>query len=824
MNRIDDAHKHLDHLINIAGKLRLSDANEATTRIQIIDEVLRKVLGWDLTDMEVEERVSEDGSTTFADYILRTANTKIIVEAKKIGKAFNLPLKHSSLKLGGVLSEGDAGEATRQVRDYCRKKSIPFAVATNGDSWIIFPAVRTDGISFDDTNARIFKNLDDIKERLVEFWELLSRQRVIDGNLENELLSRSSAIEIKRCIRNLRVEPGFRHGRNALYEHIEPAINFALTDEAILNEKEALERCYVVTSERMKFDSRLRMYITDSRPGLGQNVTRIKERDKTNPLQKKIVSTGNGSSQKFVALLGPVGAGKTTFLHYVRKISAADEIGNKILWIHLDFKKATSEDSVRNFLYKELRDSIENDRDFDLGDWDKSILPSYQNEIENLKRGALKPIASSDLPEFEKRISDMISKDRDSIEPYVNSILKHSNLLRPLYIVYDNVDQIEDLKFQAAIFIEAQAVARKVGAHTIISLREVTYLKHRNQPVFDAFQIDAFYLEAPTIPPVLSRRFLYAKKILEGKSVEFSTESGAKLAVPNLGDFFEIVSSSLLSEETGHMLDVLSGGDIRRGLQLVREFLGSGHTNADRALAAYLLDGSYKFPLHEVFKGAILGVRKYYDDSASLLPNLYDAKLNSKDLQLTRMRIVGKLVRESSIVGYDGTPGLSISEDLHKMGISQVDIESVLKKLHESRMIRTSDGLLPNGESRIFPTRLAAFSIRTLMQDFPYNEFCSIDTVIYDNDTWDALSELNSKVLASTDTEQRLNARIGQMRVFLQYSQRLEDTWIVEAKRRQLSPHWQETIIRDQKSALDLNLELVIKSAKRSMVRRIKKN
>ena len=49
-----------------------------------------------------------------------------------VGAAFVLPSKRFSLKLGGVLSEGEVGTAIRQVREYARSKSIQFAVATNG--------------------------------------------------------------------------------------------------------------------------------------------------------------------------------------------------------------------------------------------------------------------------------------------------------------------------------------------------------------------------------------------------------------------------------------------------------------------------------------------------------------------------------------------------------------------------------------------------------------------------------------------------------------------------------------------------------------------
>jgi len=50
-----------------------------------------------------------------------------------------------------------------------------------------FPAIRLDRVPFEKTVAIIFRSLEDIKSRFVEFWELLSRQRVIEGNLESAL-------------------------------------------------------------------------------------------------------------------------------------------------------------------------------------------------------------------------------------------------------------------------------------------------------------------------------------------------------------------------------------------------------------------------------------------------------------------------------------------------------------------------------------------------------------------------------------------------------------------------------------------------------------
>src|SRR5258705_5921910 len=118
MAKIDEGHASLNALARTYGQLRLEDASEAETRFHVIDELLTRVLGWEREDITVEERVSADGTSRFADYILRTPAASLVVEAKRAGAAFTLPTKLKLLKLGGVLSEGGLGDAIRHARDY----------------------------------------------------------------------------------------------------------------------------------------------------------------------------------------------------------------------------------------------------------------------------------------------------------------------------------------------------------------------------------------------------------------------------------------------------------------------------------------------------------------------------------------------------------------------------------------------------------------------------------------------------------------------------------------------------------------------------------
>jgi hypothetical protein len=121
-----------------------------------------------------------------------------------------------------------------QARDYARKLSIPFAVVTNGNSWVIFPATRVDQVAFEESSAIIFSTLKSaLQDDYAEFFDLLSRQAVIDGSLENELLGRiENQIEDRRLNRFFTTSFS-KISRHSLFPLIEDTIATAFTEDVV---------------------------------------------------------------------------------------------------------------------------------------------------------------------------------------------------------------------------------------------------------------------------------------------------------------------------------------------------------------------------------------------------------------------------------------------------------------------------------------------------------------------------------------------------------------------------------------------------------------
>jgi hypothetical protein len=243
-------------------RLALDDANEAETRLKLIDEILFGLLGWTHDDVNVEERASEDGQIQFADYVIRTGATAIVIEAKKVGVAFDEVPKARRTRLSGKLMTGPTGDTIRQARDYARKLGIPFAATTNGAQWIIFSATRIDQVPFEQSSAIIFPSLRSVlHDDLDEFLALLSRDAVISGSLENELLGRLEDQLEQRRLNKFFTTPFSRIHRTNLFSLIEDAIVTAFSETSFQDNSELLAKCYIRTPERVRFDNRIKMHV-----------------------------------------------------------------------------------------------------------------------------------------------------------------------------------------------------------------------------------------------------------------------------------------------------------------------------------------------------------------------------------------------------------------------------------------------------------------------------------------------------------------------------------------------------------------------------------
>lgn len=814
-NHIEEIINNIEKQVN---KLKSNDANEAETRLKIIDDVIFGILGWTKDDVEVEQRVSEDGNTTYCDYIIKTVSSALIIEAKKIGVVFNTVERDYKMKLTKSAVSGDLGDAIIQAREYCRKLSVPFAIVTNGLQWIIFPANRIDQVSFHSSYAIVFNSLiQSLKKDFDEFYGLLSRESVINSSLEHNLLGENTDQIEERRLKNL-VKKSYTKTINPMYPPIEDAITTAFSQAIIQFESNLFERCYVNTPERIKFDKKISMYLSRSQHLFSNTPVRPLRKKESNIFKQSLVDAHKKSKPLSVIILGTVGAGKTTFLHYTRNISAAElfkKEKNKLTphWINIDFLKHTDDKKPIDFIYESIFEYIINDEY--LNDYTLCIKDAYADEIAAIKKGPGFLIAS-DQNAINIRISDKLMADYENKIPFVNKILTYITKKTAVFLAVDNVDQLpEDI--QSTIFTDCISLSQKINLKLIMSLRSSTYIEHRNSPSFNAFEFDPILIEPPQIESVLSKRFNLAKNIVDGTSADFVAENGIKVHVDNSADIINLVQSSVLGTEVGSLLEVLAAGDVRNALKMTRQFIEHGYTNPGKAINTYQMSGSYVLPRHEAFRAILLGTHSVYSEEYSLVGNPFDARLGKTALQSLRLFILSALVQYSSDPQFEYIEGEKIRSYLRKIGVGDKESLQVLSDLCQCRFINTATPDQPNFASSFFPTRLGGYIIRDLIANFTFLECTLMDTFIAKDSTWENIKKFDREIInCSTDIVKRLEFRTRKTICFFDYMESLYLSLHQEAIRRNLPKEWKSNPFKEIRTLLENNLKKALESARKN--------
>lgn len=765
-----EASESYDSIREFVASKNLADANEAQTRYDVIDRLIREVLGWRHGQVDVEEYSPTDSKAGYVDYLLRGGDATIVVEAKKAGATFPSPTRKKELKLtGSVLNSGEIGAAIKQATQYAETKDADVVVVTNGLCWCFYPRKGTVPASHA-TLLFPFEFPQDA-ERLFEF---LAQPNVEAGSIRR--MAAAPAPREDRLLSVFKYADG-RIDRNNFADHIMPALERALYDGALLTNPEQLEKCFITTEARTKFDTTLGMHLADPKPKLIEPAKRIRTGKERGPLDALVQQSGVGYAPPVTLIIGPVGAGKSTYLKHFELVSGREVLaGRDAHWIYVDFEEMGQAGNPRAYLYQRLLGYLQTDRASNPIDYQTVIGPAYESEIAALLRGPLSLIAR-DKDEVNRRVTEHIQRDYERVEPYVDKVFGYLAKSRLCVIVLDNIDLYEDDVLETAVFAEGLALSRRVLCNVLVSVRDKTFVRHRHDSVFNAYELRKFWIDPPPLKSVISSRLTYSKKILAGRSARIEFQNGIVLNVQDLSFFFDIVQKSILGGDAGDYVDAVAGGDIRKGLTLVRNFLTSGHIEADRALKQYVNEGdkSYTFPFHEIFKGTMLGQWQHFREDRAECINLYDSRLGSRKLRLMRLHLLEELLIKAYSEESVEVPVRHCVEMASRMGASEAQVISTLQFLSANGLVRNVTAEEVSGDSTVVLTRTGGYYTRNLSARFVYTEECMFDTAIEDEATWLQLCDLTDQIENEKSVGSRLKQRRARIEVFADYLAALDD-------------------------------------------------
>lgn len=767
-----EASEIFDEIKNLINGKDLSAESEAQTRFDVIDRVIKEVLNWKHGQIHVE--VPDIGDREgYIDYVLRAGDYSILIEAKKIGATFPSPTKKKKLKItGSVLGIGEVSKAIKQARGYAISKAATLVLVTNGLCWCYFLA--------DDEIEEAYAGLlfpFDIGADAESLFNLFNSTKVEGGSLE-VINNTSQPLPENRLLSEVR-DADARVDRNNIADYIAPALNKALYADALLSNPKDLEKCFVPTEARIKFDSMLGVYLADAKPDIIQPAKRIKKGQSPDHLEALIKTSSPSFAPPVTLIIGSVGAGKSTYLKHFELVTGKGVLEkHKAHWIYIDFEQMGREGNPRKFIYEHLKNYLLAEHPQNPTDYRNVIEPAYQEEIAALARGPYALIATK-REKFDEAVTLHIQKDFEQVEPYVDKLFHYITSTNLCVVVLDNIDLYEDEQLETTVFAEGLALSKRIHANVIVSIRDRTFVRHRNDSAFDAFELRKLWLDPPPFKTVLSKRLSYSRKILENVPASIDTRSGAHIIVPDLSVFFEIVQRSVLTSEAGDFIDAISDVNIRKGLTLVTNFLTSGHIQADRAIKSYLSgQHDYQFPFHEIFKGTMLGQWKHYKEDRAECINLFDSRLGAKSLRLLRLYLLKYLRINAQDQNKIEVPAIKCVELFSKSGASEVQILTTLNLLYRFGYIRNISAEDISIDSTIAITRSGSYISKYLNKKLSYVEACMHDTAIEDSNVWNDLIDITEQIEFEHDIPTRVQMREERVEIFTNYLLSLESKFL----------------------------------------------
>ena len=766
------------------------EPTEADTRANLIDRILTEVCAWP-SDMIRREPHVESG---YIDYsLLVRSRPHVCVEAKRAGVTFSFPATRSkTLKLSGpLLTDQPIADAINQVRTYCIDEGIRYAVATNGDAWIIFRAIRED-MPWKDGNARVFPNLDVIEARFTEFWNLLSYDAIQTGSLDSEFGSLlRTPRKLYRVLDRL-FNADLPLHRNRLHHQLHPLIQTIFENIADQDPPEILQSCYVHSATLRVVAEDLDTVITDAIP-------KFLLEQGTEPIRQSATDAGNFGNAVAGALrapegelylvLGGIGSGKTTFIKRYQRTVGKTTLEQRALWFHLDFLTAPVDPAdMEPFAWRTILDQLRARYDGPNLESRKNIKRAFAGNIEAISQTILYPLTLRG-EQYQNALSPYLEKWQSDVAQYVPKLLTMARRDRKLGVVLfiDNVDQLSPA-YQAQIFLLAQRITRTVGSVTILSLREESYYAASVQKTLNAYTSRKFHIASPLFRTMIDSRIKFALDVLENNQgpVEYVLRSGLSIDRSAVADFLRIVETSIFrqNKNIARFIEALCFGNMRKALDMFTNFLTSGATDVDKMLTIYRQSGEYFVAFHEFIKSIMLGDRRYYKDGSSEILNVFDCGIERNSSHITALRIIHLLSQSRRQYAREGQGYVDLSQ---VVGMSEdvfdnrEDCVRTLNRLVGRQLIETNTRSTDSitGASHVRVTSSGWYYARYLTRAFSYTDLVLQDTPIDSSGVEQELRAFVHEVDNLSDRQEekrtRMEVRFKRVRLFLDYLQREED-------------------------------------------------
>jgi predicted type IV restriction endonuclease len=782
--------KSLKNLERLNEKYRNTNLNEASTRFQIIDKIIKETFFWPDSNIKTEKKTNEG----FTDYILTDKDTPyLVIEAKREKIDFNFSqykeIRNNKIKVKLLMKDTNSEKTIKQVKNYCNDIGCNYACITNGHEWAFFRTF-IDGKSWQDGNAYIISSLQEFIKNFNEINNYLTYNKIVKEYSFNKLFdgieySSNERYEPKRDING--------YNEQIQNNHIETKIKGYFNKyfgEIRSIDKELLIECYV--AERgysINFDKVTNLIEDALSPYMIQkeNLQNIEINKNNNIFSNLILKTIiEEKKSKVLILFGGKGSGKSTFLVSLFNNEKNQDINKYSIISRVDLLKMSNDkEAIKNEIFIQLIKKL---------DIDQLLNGDIENLI-NLFNDKFNIELKQTLSGLDTNSELFISKRNELISTYKQDkmycLTRLANNLRnkqkAIIINIDNTDQF-DQSIQDYCFSLANELSQKLHCISIISLREERYTTSNIEGYLDAYENNGFHISSPNPQQVFLKRL---------KFIHNKINSENKISNKYKGDInilFNILIKNLENQDSefNKFMTAATHGNIRQGLELFKNFLFSNYTN----VSEMIIQKNWIITLHQIIKPIMIPIYRYYNEKTSnSIPNIFRLRSNSNSSHFTAYRILNKLSnRNDTYISIHELKSYFI-ETFNMEDDFVLNIDLLLKR----GMIESENGIDKYSED-LQQVKISSFGYymqNTIFKDFTYLELISSDLsvinkqvsnqiITFSNKDYELLKEAQQNNLNEQSDNniryQRINIRVSKVDQLCKYLKEQEDLEIKQYK------------------------------------------
>lgn len=570
-NSIEQAYERLLKLKPDIEAALAAKPNESDTRLKVLDRFLFKVLEWKHEAVFTEPPTASG----YIDYLLTIGERRgaMVLEAKKTGR---LEPATKSKDLMTVTLSGPVVKplmpGIKQAMGYALENGVAVAAVTDGNTWLIFRASRTDGSKPLEGKGILFPALETVIANFAKFVELLNVTTIVK-RLHLAHLAAADGLAVPEAEQQIFVlDPGEASMKSRDPLASDAALLFQQFFSRLSNDKdrEMLRDCFVETSESQRADFELEKIVQR----VLNNISSL-ETSQGSALQNEIERVITTRRSETVLLVGNKGAGKSTFIDRFFEQVLPRPLREKCIVARVNLEEYHADPKgIVLWAILQLREKLEaavcatNPPGYD------ELRGIFFTEYQRLSTGPRKHLYETDRNKFRDEFGRHIEARREQHpDEYVRLLLGwaaagHQKLS---CLIFDNTDQfsaeVQDTVYQLAHSLESAA-----PVFNIVPITDRTVWRLSKAGALQSYSAKSFYLPVPDAKEIISRRvnFLKGKVKDEPKAAEsYFSRRGFQVKVNDLAILADAVGKVFVENDyVSGFIGRLGNFDIRRMLKI----------------------------------------------------------------------------------------------------------------------------------------------------------------------------------------------------------------------------------------------------------------